>query len=295
MLAPVCKRGDTIGIVSPSHVATREKYEKIFSVIESLGFRVKPGKNLYNCTYGYAATEVDRIEDFNAMVHDDEVKMVFFGGGEGSIDLLSSIDYAAIAEKPKLFLAHSDATSILNAIHANTGLTTYYGIAPSHLLKLSDAMREAFFAHLVDRNAAELVPQSEWNCICSGRAEGELIGGFNWNYALLQGSPQYPLPLDRDYILFLEDSERFSTPRMMSMFLSHITQSRLWPHVKGLLVGFEETTPSGPAENIFRRVGERYGIPVVRCEDFGHGEKHTVLPIGGEVTLDADEKRLIYR
>ncbi len=295
MLAPALKLGDTIGIVSPSHVATREKYEKIFAVIEALGFRVKPGKNLYNNTYGYAATEADRIEDFNAMIRDDEVKMVFFGGGEGSIDLLSSIDYDAITENPKLFLAHSDATSILNAIHANTGLTTYYGIAPSHLLKASDAMREAFFAHLVDRNAAELIPQSEWECLHGGRAEGTLIGGFNWNYALLQGSPQYPLPLDRDYILFIEDTERFSTPRMMSMYLSHIMQSRLWPHVKGMIAGYEELTPNEYAEGIFRRIGERYGIPVLRSEDYGHGALHTVLPIGGQVVLDADEKRLIYR
>jgi muramoyltetrapeptide carboxypeptidase LdcA involved in peptidoglycan recycling len=44
MLANTIKNGDTIGIVSPSHVAEKERYARFFSAINSLGFNVKEGK-----------------------------------------------------------------------------------------------------------------------------------------------------------------------------------------------------------------------------------------------------------
>lgn len=37
-------KGDVIGIVSPSHVASVEEYEEIMSRIENMGFHAKAGK-----------------------------------------------------------------------------------------------------------------------------------------------------------------------------------------------------------------------------------------------------------
>ena len=85
--------GDTIGIISPSHIASMSRYAEIISRIEAKGFRVKTGTNLYKDTYGYAASEVERADDLNQMILDDEVKLIFFGGGYGSIDLLPYINY----------------------------------------------------------------------------------------------------------------------------------------------------------------------------------------------------------
>lgn len=39
--------GDTIGIASPSHLAEKETYEKIFAKIREMGLNVKPAQNLY--------------------------------------------------------------------------------------------------------------------------------------------------------------------------------------------------------------------------------------------------------
>ena len=107
--------GDTIGIISPSHTVTPDDYAKIISGIEAKGFRVKTGSRLYRHTYGYAASETERADDLNEMVSDKDVKLVLFGGGYGSIELLPYIDYEAIRRHPKLFSSHSDGTSILNA------------------------------------------------------------------------------------------------------------------------------------------------------------------------------------
>ncbi len=104
--------GDTIGIISPSHTVTPDDYAKIISGIEAKGFRVKTGSRLYRHTYGYAASETERADDLNEMVSDKDVKLVLFGGGYGSIELLPYIDYEAIRRNPKLFSSHSDGTSI---------------------------------------------------------------------------------------------------------------------------------------------------------------------------------------
>lgn len=44
MIADRIHLGDTIGIISPSYLATRESYLPIFSGMRSLGFQIKEGK-----------------------------------------------------------------------------------------------------------------------------------------------------------------------------------------------------------------------------------------------------------
>lgn len=48
MLADRIHVGDTIGIISPCHVATEEKYARFITGLKAIGFNVKEGKNLYN-------------------------------------------------------------------------------------------------------------------------------------------------------------------------------------------------------------------------------------------------------
>lgn len=73
MIANKLSLGDTIGIISPSHIAERDTYEKIISEIEHLGFHVKTGNNLYKSSYGYSASEHERADDLNEMVNDKSV------------------------------------------------------------------------------------------------------------------------------------------------------------------------------------------------------------------------------
>ncbi|MBQ9920916.1 MAG: LD-carboxypeptidase, partial [Clostridia bacterium] len=130
MLAEKLNIGDTIGLISPSHVANRAAYAAIIAHMEKLGFKVKTGANLYKDTWGSVASDTERADDLNAMVADSDVKLIFFGGGNGAADILPLIDYENIKKHPKLFLSYSDGTLILNAIYTQTGLVTYYGQTP---------------------------------------------------------------------------------------------------------------------------------------------------------------------
>ncbi len=127
MLAKRLTPGGTIGMFCPSHVPDMGRYQIIIDAVERRGFKVKLGANFTRDTYGYTASARERADDLNALVLDEDVGMILFGGGEGAAEILPLIDYDAVRRYPKLFSSYSDATSILGAIHAQTGLVTYYG------------------------------------------------------------------------------------------------------------------------------------------------------------------------
>lgn len=285
--------GDTIGVVSPSHVAARERYQPMLEGLRRLGFRVKEGRNLYKDTYGYLASEQERADDLNAMVQDDTVRMILFGGGEGGNEVLPLLDYEAIARNPKIFLSYSDGTSILNAVYARTGLETYYGQTPGIFSALRPYDEAQFRAHFLEGGVARLAPNSRWLPLTEGVGQGTLLGGYLGNLALLAGGPYLPLREQR-YVLFLEDHEQFSPVARVSALLSHLEQSPLAGRVAGLLFGHYSAPVNGQLLERLRRFGERYRVPVAYCDDFGHGDNHAVIPIGRTARLDTAGGGLTY-
>lgn len=295
MIAPQLRPGDAIGIISPSHVADRAFYAQVIGVLEGLGFAVKTGANLYKDTYGYLASEQERAADLNAMVADPAVKLVLFGGGEGGNELLPLIDYEAIRRHPKRFLSYSDGTTILNAIHARCGLVTYYGQSPGGFGDLRHYDYCQFTAQMLAPAATgDFVKNSPWRTLRGGVGRGMLIGGYTSNFARMLDGPYLPLDGEGDYLLFLEDHERFSGPAAVSADLSHIEQSPFIARVRGLIFGHYSLQPNGQLMDRLTRFGEKHGVPVVACDDFGHGVNHGILPIGQMAELDADRQRLTF-
>lgn len=294
MLADKLTLGDTIGIISPSHIADVEHYSKIISGIEAKGFRVKTGTNLYKATYGYSASEAERADDLNEMVADKQVKLIFFGGGYGSIDLQPLIDYENIKKHPKLFLSYSDGTSILNAIYSKTGLVAYYGQTPGEFAELQEYNYKQFCSHLLTGDAVSFVSNSKWYSLKNGICEGILIGGYTWNFALSVNSEYLQIDRSKKYILFLEDHEKFSSVSAISMLLSHIEQSSIIENINGLLFGNYSDTLSGELLERLKRFGETHNIPVAYCDDFGHGENHAILPVGVQAIMNTNDNSLTF-
>ena len=286
--------GDTIGIVNPSSVANPETRAVELRTLERLGFRVKMGANVYADTWGFVASDVERAGDFNAMVRDPEVKMVLFSGGEGSNELLPLIDYDTMRQSPKLYCSYSDGTSILNAIHAKTGMVVYYGQSPGVYGDLRQYDWSQFEAHFLREHPGAYQKNSEWTALFPGCGEGYLIGGYTRNFALLQRSEYLTDHTGRQHILFLEDHEHFSEVGEVNVYLAHIGQSPLMSSVKGLLFGHYSAPQNAHLLQTLERFGKKHGIPVVYCDDFGHGTNHAILPIGARVRLDADNRRMDF-
>jgi len=295
MLAKRLDEGGTIGVFCPSHVADKERYERIFYGIESLGYKVKIGENFYKDTFGYAASAEERAADLNGLVADPGVNMVLFSGGEGAAEVLPHIDYGLIRANPKLISSYSDATSILNAIHSKTGLVTYYGFGASQFDGISYYDYVQFNAHFAANHTADkFVKGGKWRTLKGGACEGVLVGGFTLLFALMMAGRYFNYDRDQKYILFVEDHINFSKPGMAGESLAFIEHSAFMGSVAGLVVGhYAETLPAEMLDCL-TRFAERNHIPAVYTDDFGHGARHAVLPVGVRAALDADGQELAF-
>lgn len=305
MRAKALSRNGGIGLCSPSHVPLYEaapgqeipwsrEYKNIIAGMEGEGFSVVQAKNMYKKTWGYLASDRERAADLNRLAADPAVEYILFGGGEGAPEVLPYLDYEAFRRNPKRICSYSDGTSILNAVWANTGLETYYGQDPTLFTGWTEYNRRHFEGHILSDGMTVHEKNSEWVTCTEGVAEGVLCGGYTLNFALLLGTKYFPVNPDEPHLLFLEDHEKFGGEDHVSAMLGYIEQSDFMRSVTGLIFG---NFSDRPCPNLYARLrvlGERHHIPVLYCDDFGHGENHAILPIGRKARLDAAEGTLLY-
>ena len=294
IIPPRIKKGDTIGMAAPSALATEQWAKPIAEALEAMGYRVKFARNLFANGWGYAASPEERAADINELIRDESVRMIFFTGGEGADDIVPMLDYDAAKADPKLWLSYSDGTSILNSIWGKTGVSVLYGQTPALFPDISDFDR-GHFERFTQGFPTEHVPNSEWRCLTPGVAQGTLIGGYLFNFIYLTLMGRIPLDEGQKYVLFIEDHEKFFKIEAESALISRLEQCGIMEHVTGLLFGHYSDPVNEQLLERLRRVGERWGIPVAYCDDFGHGVNHAILPIGAEATLDTEKHTLSFR
>lgn len=304
MRAPTLSPSGTIGLCSPSHIPLYQaapgqeipwswEYKNIIAAMEKEGFAVVQAENMYKKTWGFLASDTERAADFNQLAADERVEYILFGGGEGAPEVLPYLDYELFRQNPKRICSYSDGTSILNAIWAKTGLETYYGQNPTIFTNWTDYNRRHFEGHILRDSMEVHEKNSPWQCLHSGQAEGVLTGGYTVNFALLLGTEYFPVDLSEPHILFLEDHQKFGGEDHVSALLGYIEQSDFMKSVCGLVFGNYSDSPCPNLYARLRVLGERQGIPVVYCDDFGHGTNHAILPIGRRARLDT-EGGLVY-
>lgn len=306
MIAPCLKAAGTIGLCSPSHIPLYEaapgqevpwsgEYKNIIGEMKKEGFQVVTAENFYQKTWGYLASDAERAADLNHLAADEAVNCILFGGGEGSPEVLPYLEFECFKRAPKRICSYSDGTTILNAIWAMTGLETYYGQDPACFVEPTDYNWRHFKGHILSDSMEIHEKNSVWRTLVPGRGEGVLCGGYLLNFCLLLGTKYFPVDLHESHILFLEDHEMFGGEDHVSALLGHLEQSDFMRSVAGLIFG---NYSDKPCPNLYARLkllGERQQIPVVYCDDFGHGANHAILPIGRKTVLDADRQTLCYR
>ena len=297
MLPPILRPGDVIGLASPSWLATGESTAPAVSALEALGYGVRLAPQIFARGWDYAASPEERAESFNALIRDPEVRLVFFGGGEGADDIVPLLDYEAAGRNPKLYLSYSDGTSILNAIHAKTGLVTLYGQTPGrmpeNLEKPMEYNLKQFAAFTASRPGCHTAA-GPWRTLVPGRAEGMLAGGYLANTIFAAATGQLVPEGAGDLALFVEDHAMFNGIEALSAHIGRLEQCGIMPRVRGLLFGHYSVPVNEQLLARLARLGERWGIPVAYCDDFGHGENSAILPIGVRAALDTGKCTLEY-
>ena len=287
--------GDTIGIVAPSDPVLPDQEHKLQSGInyfENLGFKVKLGTHFRSAALGFAASPEEKAEDINTMFADPEIDAAICAqGGNTANASLSLINWEMIQKNPKVFLGISDITVLLNAIYQQVGLVTFHGndILWGFGNKLSDYEHREFMRIMIDGQIGPIPPNQPRACVRSGQAHGHLLGGNLRCLLKLAGTPYWP-----DFsgaILFIEAFE-ISQSDCHTAFLQ-MQHMGVFDQINGAIVGYiysmqRNNSPRPHMEDILLDVTRDYRFPILKMNDFGHNCPNTVLPVDGQVFMDAD-------
>ncbi|MDH5829187.1 LD-carboxypeptidase [Luteimonas sp. M1R5S18] len=293
--------GDTVALVSPSSaVSDPLDLQLAREVMEALGLRVVTGAHYAERRGHLAGSDAERAGDLNAAFADPDVAaIVCTRGGSGAARLLPLLDYEAIRGNPKALLGYSDVTALHCAIQARTGLVTFHGpIGTGSWNRFNaDQFRRVFFErelmHYENRIEAgdELVPRrNRTRTLVPGQARGRLLGGNLTVLTALAGSPYLP---DFDgAILFLEDVSE--APYRVDRMLTTLKLMGVLDRIAGFVFG--ECTDCDPGDGYgsltLAQILDDFivplGIPAYTGAMIGHIREQFILPVGGEVELDAD-------
>ncbi len=289
-------QGAAIGIVSPSNPVIKElkgQFTQGVKFLEKLGFKVVIGKHVFSTSWGYAASPQEKAEDINRMFDDESISAIICSqGGATANACLPYLDWENIRKNPKIFLGISDITVLLNAIHKKTGLITFHGNDLIWGFGRDPTRYDEgeFLSRLVEAKIGAIPPNRERRTVRKGVAEGKLLGG-NLNCLLkLAGTPYFP-----DFsraILFVEAIN--ITAEECDRLFQQLKQMDVFKLIRGVLVGYIDGLQNCEKalmqmEDVLLRVTEEYDFPILKINDFGHNCPNTVLPVGGEVRIDADK------
>ena len=303
------QKGDHVRVIAPaesfSEKFSPELRQRGIDRLEQLGLEVSFGKYVDEQGPFKSATLEHRLEDLHGAFKDDSVQAVLSAnGGSSANQLLKHIDYDLIKEKRKIFCGLSDITELTSAIHAKTGLITYYGPhftmlgASDHFGHMLGNMKSSFFSEdTFEVNSSKYFSNSEWDnerifnegfwTINEGEAEGVCLGGNMLTFNFLLGYEF--MPDIEGKILFLEENHIIDyrgIQKEIQQILNHPQGSK----IKGMLIGrFQRQSKMSREllEELIKSKKELEGIPVVGNVNCSHTVPMSTFPFGGELRFSA--------
>lgn len=291
------KPKDIIGIISPASSPDEFlRVEKGVKYLESLGYRVKVGKNVGK-NHGYlAGTDEERVEDLHSMFKDKNVKAVFtVRGGYGAFRLLDKIDYRIIKSNPKIFVGYSEITSLQMAFFEKTGLVTFAGpmVGVDFYDEVSPYTTENFWAMITSNKKIGKLTFPEDQKLPSlnkGNASGRIVGGNLAVFAALLGTEYFPNLTGK--ILMIEDIGEL--PYRIDRILNQLRLAGAFKKIKGIILGrFVDCNEHDPAKKTLSlgEVIQHYvgavKVPSVYTFPHGHIKDFLTVPFGIKVNLNA--------
>lgn len=298
------EKGDCISLISPAGgIKDKKSTLKGVEYLESLGFRIKVGKNAFKINGFLAGTDRERLSDLHQMFADKRVDAIIcFRGGYGTSRLLSSIDYNLIKKNPKIFCGYSDITALHLAILKKTNLVTFH--SPMVVSVFSDDKRKFTENNLFDilsnpENEKEYPIPKRWKkleVINKGKVEGRLIGG---NLSLVISTLGTPYEIEtKNKIVFLEDIGEESY--RLDRYLTHLLNAKKLYDAVGFIIGVnvdcepENKTQQSSREVFIERL-KPLKKPLILGFPFGHIDNQITIPYGIKAFLDATNRKLVLK
>ncbi|QJR44390.1 S66 peptidase family protein [Mycoplasma miroungirhinis] len=307
------KPGDEIRVIAPARslkLIGEPNTNLAIKKLESMGFKVTFGKNVYEVHNRFSATIKQRVEDFHEAFLDKNVKAILTViGGFNSNQLLPYIDWEIVKNNPKIFCGFSDITALHLAILKHTNVPVFYGphFSSFAMIKNSEYIETQFknmFCNedktvnleasklwsddlwFIDQDNRQLENNSGWWNIQNGEARGKIIGGNLSTLMLLKGTDNFP-DINEDSILAIEAVPSYDYDNFERMLVSLI-QSPWFKHIKALMIGRFCLGSKISKEDLITMLSEKEelkNMPIVANIDFGHSMPLCVLPLGLESEL----------
>ncbi len=276
--------GDTIGIVCPAGYMNIEKAQTCINVLQEWGYKIKVGKTLGSDSQNYfSGNDEERLNDFQQMLDDDEVKAILCArGGYGIGRIIEQINFKKFKKTPKWIIGFSDVTILHSHIYSNYKISTIH--APMASAFNDEGYKNEFVHSLKNVLEGNKIKYEsavhEFNK--KGEAIGELIGGNLTLLAHLTGSSSDIKTKGR--ILFLEDVGEYlyNIDRMFYQLKRSGKLDKLAALIIGGFTDMKDTErPFGKSvHEIINDVVKEYDYPVCYNFPVGHQKENYALKTG---------------
>jgi muramoyltetrapeptide carboxypeptidase len=306
---PFLEAGSTIGITAPSS-GVRAELQDLLKLtttrMEAEGFKVRCGDTVWTQHKAKSAPAKVRGEEFNEMMRDDDIGMIFPPwGGELLIEMLEYVDFEVLAEKSKWIMGYSDISTLLLAVTLKTGLATAHGASIVDLRgESTDDTTGKWRAVLSTETGGTILQQSAlhyqkegrpsddsssvfhltepvyWKTVSSSPVslKGRVLGGCVDVIRHLIGTPygdlehfQKQIIKDEPIVWYLENCELNAVDLRRS--LVQMKLAGWFRNCSGLLFGrsgANQPVEGYTAEDMYEELAEELQIPVVYEVDCGH-------------------------
>ena len=281
--------GDKIGIISTARKITLEELSPAIKMIESWGFKVVLGANLFSEDNQFSGTIQQRGADLQSMIDDISIKAILCArGGYGTVQIIDIIDFSNLKNNPKWIIGYSDVT-VLHSHLNNLGIASLHATMPinfeSNTKESLNSLKNALFG-----NEKSIVCKAHlFNRL--GKTEAEVVGG---NLSILYSLLGSDSDIDTDgKILLIEDLDEYlyHIDRMMMS----LKRNGKFTKLKGLIVGGmsdmnDNAIPFGKtAEEIILEYTKDYDFPICFGFPAGHLDDNRCIRLGVKSVLEISE------
>ncbi|HVM89368.1 MAG TPA: LD-carboxypeptidase [Puia sp.] len=286
---PYLRKGDTVAVVCPAGYMPLQKAQTCIDVLKEWGYNVKTGKTLESSSQNYfSGTDDERLDDFQQMLDDDEVKAILCArGGYGISRIVDRIRFKKFRQHPKWIIGFSDVTVLHCHIYSNYKVSTLHapmasafndeGYTNEFVLSLKNVLTGNKIKYEYAVNALNK----------KGEAAGELIGGNLSLLVHLMGTASDIKTKGK--ILFLEDVGEYLY-HIDRMFVQ-LKRSGKLEKLAGLIIGgFSEMkdTERPFGKSVYEIISDsvkEFDYPICFGFPVSHGKENYALKTGTRYKL----------
>ncbi|MBN2212948.1 MAG: LD-carboxypeptidase [Bacteroidales bacterium] len=289
---PYLNNGDHVGIVAPAGIVSKSDIEPATGILQDWGLKIIKGRYLFEKKGFFAGTDRQRLEDFQNMLDNPDIRAIFCArGGYGIIRILEKLDFNRFIKSPKWIIGYSDITLFHIYLNHYLKCESLHALMPRNFEKARQegsslpTLRKALFGELLNYN----IKQNRLNK--PGNASGKITGGNLSIIYSLQGTP-YEIKT-KNKILFIEDigENIYHIDRMMM----NLQISGKLKDLKGLIVGgmtrIKHTTPDfdKSAYDVISEIISEYSYPVIYGFPAGHLITNHTLVMGRNIRMEVSD------